>query len=205
MSPEEAQERDRKVEAEEKDRKIKEYESVIGLMRDTGESIWVINGAYLVALTILVGGFASVLLDKDTNYLRLVSALLGLSGALYVAFLWWASFKRNYAFYVLRIQHARTLERTIGFSLLRLGEQLSDPNCGTVQVGDNKPIVIPLRARKSIEQYTERLILTFGAILLGLMAVGIYRLGTLKKSGDIQGVHRAELLAIPPRVCVFIR
>src|SRR5882672_5285054 len=34
----------------EREQKIKEYESVIGLMQDTGQAVWVINGTYVLAL-----------------------------------------------------------------------------------------------------------------------------------------------------------
>jgi len=48
---------------------LQEYEIVVNLMRDTGEAIWLINTAYLIALPLLVWLFSELLLDASAGRL----------------------------------------------------------------------------------------------------------------------------------------
>lgn len=159
---------------ERRDQRTKEYESVVALMQDTGQAVWVINGTYVIALTFLIGGLASLVSQPNATPLQLWIAVLGALLSLVVAYLWLASFERNYTFYNLRIHIARTLERQVGFSLLTKGADLSEGKKVTVIEG--QPLQIPRWAGAGIQLYTRSLIIVFVLLLLGLMFIGVCRL-----------------------------
>lgn len=105
-----------------RDHLLEEYKAVMALMRDTGESIWVINGAYLLAATVLLSAVAGGALEQHDGGL-----LLGGAGAGWlICILWFLSFQRTYAYYVLRIDYAKQLEKELGFWILRMGAVIGD-------------------------------------------------------------------------------
>lgn len=112
---------------------LSEYEAVMALMRDTGDSIWVINGAYLVAVSVLISAVAAGLGREDAL------SLLGSIGGLVICFLWFRSFKHNYRYYVLRIDYGRWLERQLGFLVLRMGALMGSDQPGAPPPQDANP------------------------------------------------------------------
>jgi len=101
---------------------LAEYEIVAQLIQDTGQTVWTINGAYLLAATVLLSVLGSLLADPAPGGLSVIrwGALLGLL----ICVLWWAAFERAYGFYNLRIHYARRLERMLGFQIHELGRKL---------------------------------------------------------------------------------
>jgi hypothetical protein len=156
------------------------YQAAVDLMNATGESVWLINGAYLLAETGLIGFLANSLLDRsDGGFLVVIGALLGMI----VLILWWASFERSYGFYNFRIHYVRSLESTGGFNALTEGEKLAKGD--EVKVINEKPFGTSLRIRLpgrfrnwGIETWTRYLILLFGLVFVGLLAAGAFRMGT---------------------------
>jgi len=90
----------------------REYDAAVSMMRDTGETVWLINGGYLLAVTVLVGAILSLVAQNVTARWPFVAA--GVAGLL-LCLLWWSSFQRVYAFYNLRIEYAKSLEKGLGY------------------------------------------------------------------------------------------
>jgi hypothetical protein len=151
-------------------RAAEEYRAVVQLMGDTGRDIWVINGAYLLVLGVLLN---SVLTFEPRAALpMIIRAFAGL----FLATLWWASFKRNYSYYTYRIRLGCSLEeRLFQLGPLRGGNELGTkgwidvPGYGpSVRLPQNK--VLP----NSIEGLTEWLIRFFVLGFLALLGWGVY-------------------------------
>ena len=106
------------------ERTASEYEAAINMLQDTGQTVWLVNGAYLLATTVLLGALLS-LLGQDPSPPRWVFVAGGVV-CFVICLLWWGSFERAYAFYNFRIDFARSLETDLGYSVLTQGRKLSD-------------------------------------------------------------------------------
>lgn len=104
------------------ERAARQYEAIIGMIQDTGTLIWTINGAYLVAVTLVATPLLQSL-EAPHKLQFLITGGLGVA----LCLLWFGSFERNYAFYSLRINHAKSLETGLGFSLFKNGHALGNP------------------------------------------------------------------------------
>jgi hypothetical protein len=151
-------------------RRAKEYEAAVSMLQDTGQTVWVINGSYLLAETVMLGLLAQGLVSThDLSGLLAIGAMLGLA----ISIFWWASFERAYGFYNLRINAARELEATLGYHVLSKGKDLSDGQ--KVRVGD-QDIQIPWLARwGGIQDWTERLIWTFALTFVAILVFSAWR------------------------------
>jgi uncharacterized membrane protein YeaQ/YmgE (transglycosylase-associated protein family) len=132
-----------------------EYRSVVAMIHDTGRLIWVILGTYLV----LMGLIARPLLESGMISSVQERIIRGLVGAV-VASLCSASFERNYAFYNLRISHARSLEAKLGFRLFTLGQRLGRDRAVAMDDGSIIRIAFP-GTLASIQMQTRSMIIGF--------------------------------------------
>ncbi len=152
-----------------------EYQVVVQLIQDTGQTVWLINGAYLLAATVLLGALGSILADAQSGSLIVVrwGAVAGLLACL----LWWGSFERAYGFYNLRIHYARRLERLLGFPIHELGRQLPEgpvnleiPANGSL-AAESYPIKMPWIGKRFSSQAWTRWLVVLFAILFGALFV----------------------------------
>ncbi len=143
------------------ERAAREYETAVTMLQDTGQTVWLLNGAYLLAMTVLLGAVASLLGQTDVP--RWVFKAGGVVGVL-LCLLWWGSFERAYSFYNYRMDFARSLERQIGYRVLTEGKALSDGQ--EVTVGDRTHRIHAFGRRLALQWWTRALILLFGTLSL---------------------------------------
>jgi|SRR5712664_1888634 len=165
-----------------------QYNAAIGLMQDTGQTVWLINSAYLIVETAILGAVGSLLLGEHWGLL-IVTALFG-----FLLFVFWlASFQRSYGFYNFRVHYVRSLEADGPFSLLTEGipfsegdpvEAIRGQSLGVDEAGKPKKLRIgwPGRLRRGWgnERWTENLIISFGAAFFLIAVVGAVRCLTAK-------------------------
>ncbi len=144
----------------------REYDAAVSMMRDTGETVWLINGGYLLAVTVLVGAVLALVPQEVAARWPFVAA--GAAG-LVLCFLWWSSFERVYAFYNLRIEYAKSLEKALGYGLLTKGHELGQTR--RVWVGDREMKLHPPGAWLSMQAWSRWLIGVFAVLFMTMMAV----------------------------------
>lgn len=101
---------------------LDEYKSAITLLDHQANLMWQENGAFLIAVTVLIGFIGTGLTNHNAamdrqKYILIVGSVLGLI----LSFLWYVTFHHNYPYHLLRIYQARDLEKDLDFSLFRDG------------------------------------------------------------------------------------
>lgn len=152
---------------------LSEYGIVVQLIQDTGQTVWTINGAYLLAATVLIGVLGSLLADPTPGGLPVIrwGALVGFL----ICVLWWAAFERAYGFYNLRIHWARRLERMLGFQIHEFGRRLDKetiyidiPASGALAAESYPVSMARIGRMHSSQAWSRWLICLFAAVFVGL-------------------------------------
>ena len=97
------------------------YNRAIQLIQGQVQLFWLIFGAFLLSETVLLSAIASVLGNKDSGHLIFWSSVFGLV----LSFLWFTTSKYNHAFYMLRMNEAKTFEPN-GEDFFSHGQKLFD-------------------------------------------------------------------------------
>ena len=161
------------------DRTLKELEVTTSLMQDTGEAIWLINAAYLVALTVLLTLLVGGAFPPEATQLELWGSFSGGLLGCGLCWFWAASFERNYGFYILRINISRILEEELFFKTLTLGKTLSDKGIVQNEKGETLGQISWIgRTPKTwgIQKYTRGMICIFASAFVGVVLVATGRL-----------------------------
>ncbi len=153
-----------RLDAPEFERAAREYDAAVTMLQDTGQTVWLLNGAYLLAATVLLGALASLLAQTDTP--RWLFKAGGVVGVV-LCLLWWGSFEHAYSFYNFRMDFARSLEAQLGYRVLTEGKVLADG--GDVIVRDRTHRIHFFGRLWAMQWWTRALIALFGILSL-LMA-----------------------------------
>lgn len=81
------------------------YDRVIILIQYYVQLFWLVFGAFLLSVTVLLGGLVAIIESAPSEWI--------FAGAIFGFLLcipWWTSFQYNHAFYLLRINEAKSFE-----------------------------------------------------------------------------------------------
>lgn len=105
-------------------RRAREYDATVTIVRDTGRTMWIINGCFIIA-AVLIGWplLRTGLSPQSTGTM----VLCGFAGAT-LGVVWMASLERSLHVHSVAIQHARVLEHRLGFSLFSRSTRIEAMN-----------------------------------------------------------------------------
>jgi hypothetical protein len=111
----------------------KEFENAITLMQYHADLLWNQFNAFLLSETVLIG-FIGAVLSKESQFpqknpIAFGGAILGLI----ICIPWFATFKYNYTYHLLRVFQAKRAESKMNSELFFEGEKISNGNEVTIQ------------------------------------------------------------------------
>ncbi|WP_026969344.1 hypothetical protein [Algoriphagus terrigena] len=141
-------------------KKSKNYDRAIILIQNQVQLFWLVFSAFLITETVILSSIVTLIKDEK-NILIFFGSIFGLL----ICVAWWRSFQYNHAFYLLRIEEAKKLEKKNGF--YKQGDELIKERC--IKIG-KKPITIPWHGG-SPKKGLELLIFLFAFSFLALVVL----------------------------------
>ncbi len=92
-------------------KKSKKYDLAITLIQNQVQLFWLVFSAFLISETVILSSIASLIKDDGNKMIVFFLSIFGLI----ICVGWWSSFQYNHAFYILRIEEAKKLEKRNGF------------------------------------------------------------------------------------------
>lgn len=114
-------------------KKNKKYDRAIILIQNQVQLFWLVFSAFLITETVILSAIVTLIKDEKNILIFFVSIF-----GLIICLAWWSSFQYNHAFYLLRIEEAKELEKKNGF--YRQGDELNKKRM--IKIGESL-ITIP--------------------------------------------------------------